>query len=292
MRNEKFLGSTVKANITRVEGDIVTHHVDIVTTEEPLEIRIYHPGLNGMDHTSVAVTMRTTLNDYELAAGFLFTEGLINGREEIRRIAYCTDDDVNQHYNIVNVYLKSDVAFDSSQLTRNFYTSSSCGICGKASLEALELREYVKPSHDRPTIISGIINQLPGSLRKSQKVFNKTGGIHAAGLFNTDGQLLAVREDVGRHNALDKLIGWGLLAGKMPFHENILVVSGRVSYEIIQKALAAGIPIIVAVGAPSSLAVDLAKNFDMTLVGFVKSNVFNIYSGETRIINLNKNARL
>ena len=284
MRNEKFLGSTVKANITRVEGDIVTQHVDIVATEEPLEIRIYHPGLNGMDHTSVAVTMRTTLNDYELAAGFLFTEGLINGREEIRRIAYCTDDDVNQHYNIVNVYLKSDVAFDSSQLTRNFYTSSSCGICGKASLEALELREYVKPSHDRPTIISGIINQLPGSLRKSQKVFNKTGGIHAAGLFNTDGQLLAVREDVGRHNALDKLIGWGLLAGKMPFHENILVVSGRVSYEIIQKALAAGIPIIVAVGAPSSLAVDLANNYDMTLVGFVKSNVFNIYSGETRII--------
>ena len=227
MRNEKFLGSTVKANITRVEGDIVTQHVDIVATEEPLEIRIYHPGLNGMDHTSVAVTMRTTLNDYELAAGFLFTEGLINGREEIRRIAYCTDDDVNQHYNIVNVYLKSDVAFDSSQLTRNFYTSSSCGICGKASLEALELREYVKPSHDRPTIISGIINQLPGSLRKSQKVFNKTGGIHAAGLFNTDGQLLAVREDVGRHNALDKLIGWGLLAGKMPFHENILVESAR-----------------------------------------------------------------
>lgn len=284
MRNEKFLGSTVKANITRVEGDIVTQHVDIVATEEPLEIRICHPGLNGMDHTSVAVTMRTTLNDYELAAGFLFTEGLINGREEIRRIAYCTDDDVNQHYNIVNVYLKSDVAFDSSQLTRNFYTSSSCGICGKASLEALELREYVKPSHDRPTIIAGIINQLPGSLRKSQKVFNKTGGIHAAGLFNTDGQLLAVREDVGRHNALDKLIGWGLLAGKMPFHENILVVSGRVSYEIIQKALAAGIPIVVAVGAPSSLAVDLANNFDMTLVGFVKSNVFNIYSGETRII--------
>jgi len=284
MRNEKFLGSTVKANITRVEGDIVTQHVDIVATEEPLEIRIYHPGLNGMDHTSVAVTMRTTLNDYELAAGFLFTEGLINGREEIRRIAYCTDDDVNQHYNIVNVYLKSDVAFDSSQLTRNFYTSSSCGICGKASLEALELREYVKPSHDRPTIISGIINQLPGSLRKSQKIFNKTGGIHAAGLFNTDGQLLAVREDVGRHNALDKLIGWGLLAGKMPFHENILVVSGRVSYEIIQKALAAGIPIVVAVGAPSSLAVDLANNFDMTLVGFVKSDVFNIYSGETRII--------
>ena len=284
MRNEKFLGSTVKANITRVEGDIVTQHVDIVATEEPLEIRIYHPGLNGMDHTSVAVTMRTTLNDYELAAGFLFTEGLINGREEIRRIAYCTDDDVNQHYNIVNVYLKSDVAFDSSQLTRNFYTSSSCGICGKASLEALELREYVKPSHDRPTIISGIINQLPGSLRKSQKIFNKTGGIHAAGLFNTDGQLLAVREDVGRHNALDKLIGWGLLAGKTPFHENILVVSGRVSYEIIQKALAAGIPIVVAVGAPSSLAVDLANNFDMTLVGFVKSDVFNIYSGETRII--------
>ena len=284
MRNEKFLGSTVKANITRVEGDIVTQHVDIVATEEPLEIRIYHPGLNGMDHISVAVTMRTTLNDYELAAGFLFTEGLINGREEIRRIAYCTDDDVNQHYNIVNVYLKSDVAFDSSQLTRNFYTSSSCGICGKASLEALELREYVKPSHDRPTIISGIINQLPGSLRKSQKIFNKTGGIHAAGLFNTDGQLLAVREDVGRHNALDKLIGWGLLAGKMPFHENILVVSGRVSYEIIQKALAAGIPIVVAVGAPSSLAVDLANNFDMTLVGFVKSDVFNIYSGETRII--------
>jgi FdhD protein len=228
--------------------------------------------------------MRTTLNDYELAAGFLYSEGLIKGREEIRRIAYCADDDVDQHYNIVNVYLKSDILFDSSQLTRNFYTSSSCGICGKASLEALELRDYVKPSSDRPTVIAGIINELPATLRKSQKVFNKTGGIHAAGLFNADGELLAAREDVGRHNALDKLIGWGLLAGKIPFHENILVVSGRVSYEIIQKALSAGIPIVVAVGAPSSLAVDLANNFDMTLIGFVKSDVFNIYSGETRII--------
>ncbi|MQF65395.1 formate dehydrogenase accessory sulfurtransferase FdhD [SAR202 cluster bacterium AC-409-J13_OGT_754m] len=284
MRNEMFLGSTVKANITRIEGNIVTRHIDIITTEEPLEIRIYHSGLTGMEHTSVAVTMRTTLNDYELAAGFLYSEGLIKGREEIRRIAYCADDDVDQHYNIVNVYLKSDILFDSSQLTRNFYTSSSCGICGKASLEALELRDYVKPSSDRPTVIAGIINELPATLRKSQKVFNKTGGIHAAGLFNADGELLAAREDVGRHNALDKLIGWGLLAGKIPFHENILVVSGRVSYEIIQKALSAGIPIVVAVGAPSSLAVDLANNFDMTLIGFVKSDVFNIYSGETRII--------
>ena len=284
MRNEMFLGSTVKANITRIEGDIVTQHVDIITTEEPLEIRLYHSGPNGAEYSSVAVTMRTTLNDYELAAGFLYSEGFIKGREEIHRIAYCVDDDVDQHYNIVNVYLKPGVLFDSSLLTRNFYTSSSCGICGKASLEALELRDYVKPSCDKPTIIAGIINELPDKLREFQKVFNKTGGIHAAGLFNAHGKPLAVREDVGRHNALDKLIGWGLLAGKLPFHENILVVSGRVSYEIIQKALAAGIPIVVAVGAPSSLAVDLSNNFGMTLVGFVKSDMFNIYSGENRII--------
>ena len=284
MRNEMFLGSTVKANITRIERDVVTQHLDIITTEEPLEIRIYHSGLNGMEYASVAVTMRTPLNDYELAAGFLYSEGFIKGREEIHRIAYCADDDVNQHYNIVNVYLKSGILFDSSLLTRNFYTSSSCGICGKASLEALELRDYVKPLCDKPTIIASIINELPNKLREFQKVFNKTGGIHASGLFDTHGKPLAVREDVGRHNALDKLIGWGLLAGKIPFYENILVVSGRVSYEIIQKALAAGIPIVVAVGAPSSLAIDLANNFGMTLIGFVKSDVFNIYSGENRII--------
>lgn len=280
----QFLGPTVNARVRRIRQGVVRDVSDVVTTEEPLEIRLLYR--NGYEEAkvSVSVTMRTPRHDYELAAGFLYTEGIINDLEEIDRISYCLDEDVDQHYNIVNVCLKPEVFFDPKLLTRNFYTTSSCGICGKASLEALELKEYCPPPPGLPRVEEAVIYGLPEALRRFQKVFERTGGLHGAGLFDPQGSLLALREDVGRHNAVDKLIGYGLLNKKLPFNEVILVVSGRSSYEIMQKALAAGIPMVVAVGAPSSLALDLARRFHMTLIGFARSDGFNIYVGTERVV--------
>ena len=280
----QFLGPTVNARVCRIRQGVVRDVSDVVTTEEPLEIRLLYR--NGYEEAkvSVSVTMRTPRHDYELAAGFLYTEGIINDLEEIDRISYCMDEDVDQHYNIVNVCLKPGVLFDINLLTRNFYTTSSCGICGKASLEALELKEYCPPPRGIPRVEEAVIYGLPEALRRFQKVFERTGGLHGAALFDPQGSLLALREDVGRHNAVDKLIGYGLLNKKLPFNEVILVVSGRTSYEIMQKALAAGIPMVVAVGAPSSLALDLARRFHMTLIGFARSDGFNIYVGTERVV--------
>ena len=280
----QFLGPTVNARVRRIRQGVVRDVSDVVTTEEPLEIRLLYR--NGYEEAkvSVSVTMRTPRHDYELAAGFLYTEGIINDLEEIDRISYCMDEDVDQHYNIVNVCLKPGVLFDINLLTRNFYTTSSCGICGKASLEALELNEYCPPPLGIPRVEEAVIYGLPEALRRFQKVFERTGGLHGAALFDPQGSLLALREDVGRHNAVDKLIGYGLLNKKLPFNEVILVVSGRTSYEIMQKALAAGIPMVVAVGAPSSLALDLARRFHMTLIGFARSDGFNIYVGTERVV--------
>ena len=280
----QFLGPTVNARVRRIRQGVVRDVSDVVTTEEPLEIRLLYR--NGYEEAkvSVSVTMRTPRHDYELAAGFLYTEGIINDLEEIDRISYCMDEDVDQHYNIVNVCLKPGVLFDINLLTRNFYTTSSCGICGKASLEALELKEYCPPPLGIPRVEEAVIYGLPEALRRFQKVFERTGGLHGAALFDPQGSLLALREDVGRHNAVDKLIGYGLLNKKLPFNEVILVVSGRTSYEIMQKALAAGIPMVVAVGAPSSLALDLARRFHMTLIGFARSDGFNIYVGTERVV--------
>ncbi len=229
---------------------------------------------------SVAVTMRTPGSDFELAAGFLFTEGLIAGREDLRRVSYCEDLPADeQHYNVVTVSLAR--AFDPNVLRRNFFASSSCGICGKASLEQVEVA--CEPLAAGPVVKAETISRLPEGLRKAQKVFDRTGGLHAAGLFAPDGTLLALREDVGRHNAVDKVVGEAVLAGNLPLSDRLLQVSGRLSFEIVQKAARAGIPIVSAVSAPSSLAVETAEHLGMTLVGFVRDGRFNVYSHPDRV---------
>ncbi|WP_245838818.1 formate dehydrogenase accessory sulfurtransferase FdhD [Marininema halotolerans] len=258
-------------------------HTDSLAGEEPLEIRLTHPSVR--DPISIAVTMRTPGDDFDLAAGFLFTEGILPSREAIHSITYCRDPKVDgeQRYNIVNVNVYTDVSLHLEHLTRHFYTSSSCGVCGKASLEAIEVRG-IQALPDGFTTTDEIIYELGNTLRLSQSVFEKTGGIHAAGWFDGQGNLLALREDIGRHNAVDKLLGHAFLHKHPPLSQGILMVSGRTSFEILQKAAVAGIPIVVAVSAPSSLAYDLAHQFNITLIGFAREGRFNIYTGGHRIL--------
>ena len=244
-----------------------------------MEIRISVPGQG--EHT-VAVTMRTPGNDFELAAGFLFSEGLLESRAQVADLRYCTDVD-QQEYNIVTVHLRPGVAFDPASLTRNFYTTSSCGVCGKASLEAVEVKGCAPLPDGELRLDPAAVRAMPDGLRERQAVFERTGGLHAAGLFTGDGALGELREDVGRHNAVDKVTGHGFLEGRLPLADRALAVSGRASFEILQKALAAGIPAVVAVGAPSSLAVDLARQFNITLIGFTKPDGFNVYAGAARV---------
>ncbi len=242
-----------------------------------MEIRAGGPG---QEAEAVAVTMRTPGGDFELAVGFLFTEGLIRPGD-VHRVAYCDDvPGVEQHYNVVSVTL--DQPFDRDALHRNFAATSSCGICGKAALEDVEVRcEPVAPG---PEVSAGVLVSLPDGLRAGQKVFERTGGLHAAGLFTPDGALITLREDVGRHNAVDKVIGEQLLAGRLPLSGSILQVSGRASFEIVQKAAMAGIPVVSAVSAPSSLAVDAGERFGMTIVGFVRDGGCNVYTHAERIV--------
>lgn len=272
--------SKARARIWTVEAGQARQHTDYVATEEPLEIRL----LAGGERRTIAVTMRTPGADFELAAGFLASEGVIQSRDDIRRITYCVDAaiDAAQRYNIVNVELRAASLPDLAPLERHFLTTSACGVCGKASLDALRLRGQVA-APPGPRVSAAMITALPERLRATQGIFKTTGGLHAAGLFDADGTLLVVREDVGRHNALDKLAGWALMNGKMPHHRHIVLVSGRVSFEVVQKCLAAGVPIICAISAPSSLAVTLAAEFGMTLVGFLRGERFNVYSGIERI---------
>jgi FdhD protein len=258
---------------------------DRVAVEEPMEIRLrtQTPGEAAQTH-QVAVTMRTPGDDFELAAGFLFSEGLVGGREDIHRLTYCTGPET-QEYNVVEVSLRSGAEFDPSLLNRNFYTTSSCGVCGKASLEAVEVRGCpVFPDQVGPRVPADVLVRLPDTLREGQGTFQRTGGLHAAALVDGDGTFRILREDVGRHNAVDKVVGHELLEGRVPAEEALLLVSGRASFEILQKALAAGIPMVAAVGAPSSLAVDLARQFGMTLVGFLHADGFNVYAGGQRVL--------
>ncbi len=272
----------LRRNVTRARvlavRDGTGHELsDRLATEEPMEIRAEGPG---QEPVSVAVTMRTPGADFELAVGFLFTEGLIRGRDEVRAVSYCEDlADDEQHYNVVTVNLARP--FDRDLLSRNFYATSSCGICGKASLDHVEVGCATVAAG--PTVSGDVIESLPGALRGAQKVFEETGGLHAAGLFATDGSLLSLREDVGRHNAVDKIVGEAFLGGALPLAERILLVSGRTSFEIVQKAAVAGIPIVAAVSAPSSLAVDLAERMGQTVVGFLRDGRFNVYSFPERI---------
>jgi FdhD protein len=249
---------------------------DGLVTEEPMEIRAGGPG---QEAVSVAVTMRTPGHDFELAVGFLFTEGLVSSREEVRSVRYCDLPEGDQHYNVVTVDLAR--RYDPEALRRNFAATSSCGVCGKASLEQVHIR--CAPVAPGPVVGSSVIAGLPEELRRAQRIFDQTGGLHAAGLFDAGGRLVASREDVGRHNAVDKLAGLSLLAGEVPLGEQILLVSGRISFEIVQKAAVAGIPVICAVSAPSSLGVEAAEGFGQTVVGFLRGSGFNVYSHPERI---------
>jgi FdhD protein len=258
---------------------------DVLAVEEPLEIRLGLPQDGRIEHRAISITMRTPGADLELAAGFLFTEGILESRGQITKLSHCGIPAKNSTLrNTVVVELGGSVEIDFKRLERNFYTTSSCGVCGKSSIEALRTGVKRIADADNPKIESKLIHRLPEVLRVSQDVFERTGGLHASALFNLGGEIDIVREDVGRHNALDKVIGAKFLAGEMPLSDKILLVSGRASFELVQKALMAGIPVLAAVGAPSSLAAELAAEFGMTLVGFVRDERFNIYAGQSRIV--------
>ena len=263
--------------VVAINEGVRSERPDTLATEEPMEIRVAGPGQEGK---AVSVTMRTPGGDYELAVGFLFTEGLI-APGDVQRVAYCDDlGDEEQRYNVVTVTLTRP--FDHDVLRRNFYATSSCGICGKAALEDIEVR--CAPVSPGPEVSADVLVTLPDALRAKQKVFDRTGGLHAAGLFTSDGALGTLREDVGRHNAVDKVVGEALLRGAIPLADRILQVSGRLSFEIVQKAAVAGIPIVSAVSAPSSLAVEAGERFGMTVVGFVREGRCNVYTHPERVV--------
>jgi FdhD protein len=273
-------GSKSRVRVRVVEEGRIRVRPDTLATEEPLEIRLISGGVR----RTAAVTMRTPGADFELAAGFLYGEGIVRSPEDILKISYCVDADLDaeQQYNIVNVELRDSRDYDPKSLERHFYTTSACGVCGKASLEQLELRgcPTILPG---PNVAAEVIYSLPEKLRKAQGLFEATGGLHAAALFDARGNLVALKEDVGRHNATDKLVGWALLEGRLPLSSHIVMVSGRSSFEILQKCLAAEVPVVCAISAPSSLAVHVARRFGMTLVGFLRGKRFNVYNGHERI---------
>ena len=270
----------MRSRIVRVDGQQPgAPHEDLLAVEEPLEIQLGYERKGWRVHKSVSITMRTPGADRELAAGFLFTEGILTEAAQIDEICVSDEDE-----NVVRVELGAGVAVDLRRLERHFYTASSCGVCGKASIAALNLNARQPRPAAGPVFDAAIIHAVPDALRAAQSVFEQTGGLHAAALFDTAGCLDGLREDVGRHNAVDKLIGAQLLAGRaLPLSGRGLFVSGRASFELVQKALAAGLPLLAAVGAPSSLAVELAQTHGMTLLGFVRNGRFNIYAGEARI---------
>ena len=269
--------------MTRLRAGTWSEDDDVLAAEEPLEIRLVWQDAAGVaQRKNIAVTMRTPGDDFELAAGFLHGEGILRRREDVIDVAYCMDEDQAQAFNIVSVTLAPGLQFDASRLERNFYTTSSCGVCGKAALENIETQGCeALPSGFG--VSSEVIRSLPAKLREAQAVFERTGGLHAAGLFDAAGSLLSLREDVGRHNAVDKLIGEALLAGGVPLTDRVLMLSGRASFELLQKALVARIPVVCAVGAPSSLAVELAESFNVTLCGFVRADGLNVYTAPERV---------
>lgn len=277
-------GATVPATVLAVEGGESVERADALAAEEPLEIRVVAELDGSRERHSVAVTMRTPGNDFELAAGFLCGEGMLRHRSDVWRIDYCDASSSPDPDNVVEVSLSPGVDFDPERLSRHVFTSSSCGVCGRASLEAVRIscpRAPIGTFRLHPQQLL----RLPATLREAQPVFSETGGLHAAGLFDGTGRLLVLREDVGRHNAVDKVVGSLLLEERLPGSDRVLLVSGRASFELVQKAVLAGIPVLAAVGAPSSLAVELATEMSMTLVGFLREERFNVYSGADRIEN-------
>ncbi|WP_260625767.1 formate dehydrogenase accessory sulfurtransferase FdhD [Hymenobacter sediminicola] len=286
MATPVFLPPTSYEYVTvqKVQGSEATEASDVLAAEEPLEIRVGYGPESQRQHRTLSVTMRTPGHDFELTAGFLLTEGIIRCREELQGIIYCPDvEKEEERENVVRAELNPASVPDLPRLERHFYTSSSCGVCGKTSIEAVHAASCPVLPAQGPYVATAVIHQLPERQRAAQALFEQTGGLHAAALFSPTGELLLLREDVGRHNALDKVIGAALLAGQLPLHNAVLLVSGRASFELVQKAAVAGIPVLAAVGAPSSLAVSAAHNFGMTLCGFVRQNRFNIYSHNWRI---------
>ncbi|EWS99721.1 formate dehydrogenase [Intrasporangium oryzae NRRL B-24470] len=275
---------TVRRRITSIDVGVPRElqRADTLSVEEPLELRV--------GGTPLTVTMRTPGHDIELVHGFLLTEGLIRSLEDIAVARYCEGAVVSGEsgydentYNVIDVTLAPGVPPPAEAATRNFLTSSSCGVCGKGSIEQLRAQSIYDLRTDPTEIPAKVVVELPDALRREQRSFDRTGGLHAAGLFTADGELLVVREDVGRHNAVDKVIGWALLAGRLPARGSVLMVSGRASFELTQKAIMAGIPCLAAVSAPSSLAVDCAEDAGMTLVGFVRGSRLNVYAGHDRV---------
>ena len=270
---------TERRRVLRIREGGAGHRADTLVAEEPLEIR-----LNGRP---LAITMRTPGDDFALAAGFLVSEGVLRGVQDLANIVYCAGATVDgsNSYNVVDVVLAPGVPMPDITLERNVYTTSSCGLCGKASLEAVRTTAHW-PVHDDPPVrvTTGVLSGLPDVLRKAQQVFERTGGLHAAALFTPEGELVDVREDVGLLNALDKLVGRALQQGSLPLSRSVLLVSGRASFELAQKAVMAGIPVLAAVSAPSSLAVDLAAESGLTLVGFLRGPSMNVYAGEHRVV--------
>jgi FdhD protein len=268
---------TAARPIVRITATGRVSRPDVLAVEEPLELRVAGRAL--------AVTMRTPGHDVELAHGFLLSEGVIGGRADVLDARYCDslDDDGRNTYNVLDVGLAPGVPAPEVGVERNFYTTSSCGVCGKASLDAVRLRTRFSPADDPVVVDAATLTALPDRLRTRQRVFERTGGLHAAGLFTADGELLVVREDVGRHNAVDKVLGWSVLQGRVPAASTVLMVSGRTSFELVQKAVMAGIPVLAAVSAPSSLAVELAEESGLTLAGFVRGDAMNLYAGAHRV---------
>ena len=272
---------------TKVKKEAASIPMDHLAIEEPLEMRLEYWGNGEFLHKSISITMRSPGHDFELATGFLFTEGIIHRFEEIKQIRHCGPTGEGQDFqNIVRVELHPNVELNTTTMERNFYTTSSCGVCGKTSIEALrvnnpfglEIRNHLSFSLKRDVLLT-----LPDRMMAAQQLFLQTGGCHASGLFDLEGNLVCLREDVGRHNALDKVVGWALINGHIPLFQHAVLVSGRASFELMQKASIGGIPLLAAVGAPSSLAVQFAKEFEMTLIGFLTPHGFNIYHDPGRI---------
>lgn len=268
---------TARRRVRHVTADDVVARTETVVVEEPLEIRV-----NG---TATAVTMRTPGSDIELAQGFLLTEGIITRRDDVVSARYCLGamPDTVGDYNVLDLSLRPDVPTPNVDITRNFYTTSSCGVCGKASLAAVQLISRYRPGDDPATVSARTLSAMPTQLRSKQTVFASTGGLHGAALFAMDGTMLAVREDIGRHNAVDKVIGWALEQDRIPLTATVLLVSGRASFELCQKAVMAGVPVLAAVSAPSSLAVDLAGQSGVTLVAFLRGESMNVYTCPERV---------
>jgi FdhD protein len=276
-RERDAQASAVTVSVCRVTGREIAPDPDAVAVEEPLEIRLGCDSGGRRVHRGVSVTMRTPGHDAELAVGFLFTEGIVAHRKLVTAVRTCGSGGT------IRVDLRPGTQLDLSRLERHFYAASSCGVCGKASLAAVRIAPRFLPPPGEPVLDPAVVHRLPARLRAAQAVFDHTGGLHAAALFDPGGEMLCLREDVGRHNAVDKLIGAQFLADRLPLAGKLLLVSGRASFELVQKAAVAGVPVLAAVGAPSSLAVELASEHGLTLLGFVREGRFNVYTGAARV---------